>query len=81
MFVNKLSHISRAHISESKTYFDMKLSIYCFHMKTKIMADFQICIRVPLTYSYILFSVSRPYRKTTVAPFPLTTATQRKDSI
>ena len=26
----------------------MKSSTYCFHMKTKILADFQVCISVPL---------------------------------
>ena len=29
-----------------------------------------------LTFSYALLSVRRPSRKTTVVPFPLTTATQ-----
>ena len=47
MFVNK--HISRAHISKSKRCFNVKSSTYYFHMKTKILADFQICISVPLT--------------------------------
>ena len=32
----------------------MKSSIYYFHMKTKIMADFQICFSVPL--SFLMFS-------------------------
>ena len=27
----------------------MKFSAYYFHMKTKTLADFQICISVPLT--------------------------------
>ena len=46
MFVNKL--ISPAHISESKMCFNVKSPAYFFHMKTKILADFQICISVPL---------------------------------
>ena len=33
---------------KSKTSFNMKFSIYYFHMKTKILADFQICVSVPL---------------------------------
>ena len=37
-----------AHISESKHYFNVKSSAYYFHMKPKILADFQICISVPL---------------------------------
>ena len=41
-------HISHAHISKSS--FNVKSSTYYFHMKTKIMADFQICISIPLRY-------------------------------
>ena len=48
MFVNKISHISRAHISKSKMYFNVKSSTYYFHMKTKTLADFEMCISVPL---------------------------------
>ena len=32
----------------------MKSSSYYFHMKTKISADFQICISVPLTNIILL---------------------------
>ena len=32
----------------------MKSSIYYFHLKTKVMADFQICFSVPL--SFLMFS-------------------------
>ena len=35
-------------ISKSKKYFNVKSSTYYFHMKKKILADFQICISVPL---------------------------------
>ena len=35
-------------ISKSKRYFSMKSSTYYFHIKTKVLTDFQICIRVPL---------------------------------
>ena len=48
MFVKKHSRISRAHISKSKICFNVKSSAYYFRMKTKILADFQICISVPL---------------------------------
>ena len=49
MFVNKLiSHISLAHISESKRCLNVKSSTYYFHMETTKLADFQICISVPL---------------------------------
>ena len=46
MFANKI--ISGAHISESKTCFNLKPSTCYFHMKTKILADFQIYISLPL---------------------------------
>ena len=42
------SHISRSHISKSKRCFNVKSSTYYFHLKTKILADFQICISVPI---------------------------------
>ena len=42
------SHISSAHISKSKRYVNVKSSKYYFQMKTKILADFQIYISVPL---------------------------------
>ena len=32
----------------------MKSSAYCFHMKTKILADFQICISVPLIWNKLI---------------------------
>ena len=51
MFVNK--HISRAHISKSKRCFNVKSSTYYFHIKTKILADFLICIIVPLSLSLV----------------------------
>ena len=35
-------------ISKSKRCFNAKSSTYYFQMKTKILADFQICINVPL---------------------------------
>ena len=41
MIVNK-------HISKSKGCFNVKYLTYYFHMKTKILADFQISISVPL---------------------------------
>ena len=37
------SHILRAPISKSKRSFNVKSSTYYFHMKTKILADLQIC--------------------------------------
>ena len=43
------SHASHAHIPKSKRYLDAKSSTYCFHIKSKIWADSQICISVPLT--------------------------------
>ena len=37
-------------MSKSKRNFSMKSSAYYFHMKTKILASFQICISVPLSF-------------------------------
>ena len=37
-----------AHISKSNSCFNMKSSTYYFHMKTNILADFQICVSGPL---------------------------------
>ena len=35
-------------ISKRKSCFNLKFLTYYFHMKTKILADFQICICIPL---------------------------------
>ena len=48
MYVNKLFTYLSADISKSERCFNVKSSTYYFHMKTKILADFQICITVPL---------------------------------
>ena len=48
MFETNFSHISRVHISKSKRCFSLISSTYYFHLKTKIVADFEICISVPL---------------------------------
>ena len=52
MFLNvctkNFSHISRAHVSKSKRCFDVKSTTYYFPIKTEMLTDFQICIRVPL---------------------------------
>ena len=52
MSVNKLFTYLSTHILERKRCFNVKSSKY-FHMKTKILADFQICISIPLTLSYL----------------------------
>ena len=48
MFVNKL-----AHISKSKRCSNVKSSTYYFHIKTKILADFQICVSVSLMCDHL----------------------------
>ena len=49
MIVNKLfTHIMCAY-SKSKSCFNVKSSADHFHMTTKILTDFQICISVPLS--------------------------------
>ena len=40
------------HISKSKRCFNVKSSTYYFHMKMKILADFQIGISVPLIFRW-----------------------------
>ena len=52
MFVNNLFTYSRAHISKCKRCFNVKPSTYCFHMTTKILADFQVCANVPLKHLF-----------------------------
>ena len=39
------------HISIIKRCVNVKSSTHCFQMKTKILADFQICISAALKYS------------------------------
>ena len=39
--------MSCAHISKSKRLFNVKPTTYHFHMKTDMLADFQICVSVP----------------------------------
>ena len=55
-FVNfsNFSRILRAHISKSKRFFNVKSSTNYFHMTTKILADFQICISAPLKFFRLL---------------------------
>ena len=52
--------MSRAHISKNKRYFNAKSSTYHLHMKQKILADFQICISVPLL-EYVLITLMRDF--------------------
>ena len=52
MFVNKFfTCITCAYLKKGNV-FNVKSSAYYFHMKTKILADFQICISVPLNVTY-----------------------------
>ena len=61
MFVNKrLTYLT-------SVYLMMKYLTYYFHMKTKILADFQTCIRVPLMpLIWMLYSESTSLIKLTV---------------
>ena len=58
MFVTNFLHISPAHIPKSKMCINMKSSTYYSHMKAKILANFQICIRVRLK----VFEIFEIYR-------------------
>ena len=49
MFINKLfTYLTCTYLKKEKV-FNVKSSTYYFHMKMKILGDFQICISVPLT--------------------------------
>ena len=48
--LTNFSHIWHAHLSKSKRCVYVKSSTY-FHVKTKMLVDFQICISVPLRAS------------------------------
>ena len=62
MFLNvykQTFHISHVRISQkSKMCFNMKSSAYYFHMKKKLLTDFQICISVPLTVFLFVIAVA-----------------------
>ena len=49
MFVNQPFTYLTCTYLKSKGRSNVKSSTYYFHMKTKIFADFQICISVPLS--------------------------------
>ena len=49
MFVNKLFACLTCAYLKSKSFFNVEFWTYYFHIKTKILADFQICISVPLS--------------------------------
>ena len=59
MFVNKhFTHLTYIlHILKSKSRFNVKSSTCYFHMKMNILADFQICISVPLSETGCIASV------------------------
>ena len=51
MFANKLfTYLTCAYLKKLRRCFNVKSSTYYFHMKTKILLDFQICISVPLRW-------------------------------
>ena len=62
MFLNvykQTFHMSHVRISQkSKMCFNTKSSTYYFHMKTKLLTDFQICISVPLTVFLFVIAVA-----------------------
>ena len=43
-----MPYISREHISRTKRRLNLKYSTDSFYMKTKILAEFHICVSVPL---------------------------------
>ena len=71
MFTNKPS-ISCAYISKSKRCFDVKYSTCYFHMKIKILTDFQICISLPLNTDCSLLNTADLYISTNISSFKYT---------
>ena len=65
MLVNKrFTYLTCAYLKEQKVFQCKILLTYCyFHMNTKILTGFQICIKVPLKKC----TVYRRYRKMPVA--------------
>ena len=56
------SHILHAHISKIKSVLKWNLQTHYFHMRTKILADFQICISAPLKgFMKALKAFIKPY--------------------
>ena len=66
-YKKNFSYISRTHISESKRCINVKCSTYYFHMKTKILADFEICISAPLTPNHLLLGRQSLYYSNTAS--------------
>ena len=70
MYINKLFTCLSAHISKSKRCVNVKSSKYFFHMKTKTLADFKICISLLLIRvrcSDSRFSFVKPLSESNVA--------------
>ena len=62
MFVNKLfTYLACAYISERKRCFSVKSPTHHFHLETKILADFQICISI--SSKEVLLKISNIHRK------------------
>ena len=73
MFFNvckQIFHISHVRISQkSKRCSNVKSSTYYFHMKTKILADFQIYYTVPLTFDCLCFPKFFPYYRNLLSSY------------
>ena len=54
MFVNKhFTYLRRAYLRKQKVLNNVIPSVHYFYVKTKMLADFQICINVPLRLSFL----------------------------
>ena len=53
MFLNKLFSYLSALISKCKSCFNVESSTYYFHVKKMTLADFEICISLPLIMSIV----------------------------
>ena len=56
-----LSLVSRLHISDSKKIYNVNSSAYYFHVRMKILADFQICFSLLLKVAQSLLCFSEQY--------------------
>ena len=78
---SNFSHILRADISKSKRCFNVKSSTSYFRMTTKILADFQICIRVPLRFFRVLCHIFFNMRHFRLKIFQTCCGTQRNHTL
>ena len=68
MFVSKYFTYLSVDISESKRCYNVISSVHYFYIKTNMLADFQICISVPLSHPKFQH-ISYSYSTVSSSPF------------